>query len=705
MNSDDDSQQHLNRLANESSPYLLQHARNPVDWYPWGEEAFARARSEDKPIFLSVGYSACHWCHVMEHESFENKEIARLLNENYICIKVDREERPDIDQLYMAAVQLITRRGGWPMSVFLTPEGQPFYGGTYWPPTSRMGMPGFREILIQLTAYWKNRRDDVTKHATDLVAAIRQITAPNYRQAELNEQTLRAAMRQMINAADRVHGGFGGAPKFPHAMDIRFLLRCWKRFGDEQALAIVRLTLDKMAAGGIYDHLGGGFHRYATDEKWLVPHFEKMLYDNALLIPAYVEAWQATGAETYLVPVRETLEYVLREMTQPEGGFYATQDADSEGVEGKFFVWTDEEIAEALDPRSARIFRAAYDVTPQGNWEGKTILHRPHDDTRIAQSLGISVEELRDSLAHSRRILFQLRSERTAPARDEKILVAWNGLMISAIARAVCCQAASVESLDAVLHQALDAAVRSARFLLPNTKDKQGRLLHSYKDGTARFHAYLDDYACLIDGLVELYQATFTPHWLEEALVLADQMIQDFSDTSTGMFFYTPKGSEELIARPKDSQDHATPSGNSMAATALLKLGRLTGQSEIEEAGYNVLLAMSGLLNEAPLAAAQGLIALDFQLGPTHEIALIDGSDSSQGKEMLSVLRKEFIPNILLAWRPCGISDDDLPGVLRALLEGRESPTGQVIAYVCQQGQCQLPVEKVDQLMQRLQQP
>ncbi|HTI52356.1 MAG TPA: thioredoxin domain-containing protein, partial [Planctomycetaceae bacterium] len=414
-----------NRLLHETSPYLQQHAYNPVDWHPWGTEALAKARELDRPIFLSIGYSACHWCHVMEHESFENEAIARLMNERFINIKVDREERPDLDQIYMNAVQLMTRRGGWPMSVFLTPALKPFFGGTYWPPESRMGMPGFREILVKVSEAWQARRSDVERGADELTDAVRQIAAHVGDASELDETLLRRAMQRLLSLTDRRHGGFGGAPKFPHAMDLRLLLRCWQRFGDGDALDAARLTLDKMAAGGIYDHLGGGFHRYSTDERWLVPHFEKMLYDNALLVPAYLEAHQATGDPDYARVARETLDYVLCEMTQPQGGFYSTQDADSEGVEGKYFVWSEAEVEQILGPDDARVFNDAYDVTRDGNWEGQNILNRSGSDPQSHQDRGTGDEELAQVLARCRRKLFEVRSRRIAPGRDDKVLVSW----------------------------------------------------------------------------------------------------------------------------------------------------------------------------------------------------------------------------------------------------------------------------------------
>jgi len=681
-----------NRLINETSPYLLQHAYNPVNWYPWGEEAFEKARAEERAIFLSVGYSACHWCHVMERESFENDEIAALLNERFVCIKVDREERPDVDSIYMSAVQLLTQRGGWPMSVFLTPDGRPFYGGTYWPPTARMGMPGFRDVIIQLGTYWTDRRDEVEQSAATLHEALERMAAPEFEEQPITVEILRDAMRVSLSSADRVHGGFGNAPKFPHPMDVRALLRAHRRFNDDDALSVARLTLDKMASGGMYDHLGGGFHRYSTDARWLVPHFEKMLYDNALLIPAYVEAFQLTGEESYRNTVIETLDYVLREMTQPEGGFYSTQDADSEGEEGKFFVWTEAEVVSLLGEENARLFNYAYDVTPGGNWEGNTILNRPKDENQAAKMLGVDVDELRSTLAICREKLFETRKKRIAPGRDDKVLVGWNGLMISAIARAQSLWATS----DNLATNSLDTAKQAADFILTKMRDKNGYLLHSFKDGQARFNAYLDDYACLIDGLTELYQATFEPRWLGDAVEIAEQMRDRFADPDNGGFFYTANDHEQLITRTKDSQDSATPSGNSMAAYALLRLGRLTGRGDLEDLGYETLVMMSGLLAKHPRAAGQSLLAVDFHLGPAYEVAIVDGTDHAASNELIGAVRSGFHPNTLLARRP-PVSDDELPATLAALFKGR-IPDKQPSAYVCERGACQLPVTTAEEL-------
>ncbi|MFG0332269.1 MAG: thioredoxin domain-containing protein [Maioricimonas sp. JB049] len=671
-----------NRLGSETSPYLLQHAYNPVDWYPWGDEAFDRAKAEDKPVFLSIGYSACHWCHVMERESFENEEIAELMNRFFVNIKVDREERPDVDQIYMSAVQLMTRHGGWPMSVFLTPDGRPFFGGTYWPPESRMGMPGFRDVIQRLAQFWTEKRDDVFRSAESVTEAVGRLAAPEIAQTSLTDQTLRNAMEELLSAADRHHGGFGEAPKFPHPMDVRVLLRCARRFENDEAREIACFTLDKMADGGIYDHLGGGFHRYSTDARWLVPHFEKMIYDNALLVPAYLEAFQLTGEGRYRTTVVETLAYIDREMTSSEGAFFSTQDADSEGEEGKFFVWSAQEIRDILGDEEARIFSAVYDVTPQGNWEGTNILNRPRSLEEAATSLELEPAGLVARLESSRQKLFDARSQRVAPGRDEKILVAWNGMMIAALAQA-----------SRVLDQPqyARAATAAADFMLENMRDDAGRLLHSYMDGRARFNAYLDDYACFIDGLVELYQATFVPRYLESAIALAEQLRDDFADTDSDGFFYTPHHHEQLIARSKDTQDSATPSGNAVAATALLKLGRLCGRTDLQELGYETLKHLSGLIAEHPRAGGQALIALDFVLGPTREYVFVPGTTFGDVDALQSALWQRFIPNKVVVRRPPDTSDDDLPDLLKPLLTGRE-PGDTAAVYVCEQGACQLPI-------------
>jgi uncharacterized protein YyaL (SSP411 family) len=706
-----DSSMTTNRLIDETSPYLRQHAHNPVDWQPWDDAALNEARSLDRPIFLSIGYSACHWCHVMEHESFENADIAALMNQRFVNIKVDREERPDLDQIYMNAVMALTGSGGWPMSVFLTPDLRPFFGGTYWPPTEKWGRPGFCEILTAVHEAWTNRRNVVLNQAGELTDAVVQACQPTAGAATLNDDVLRNAMRSLLGAADMRHGGFGGAPKFPHPMDLRVLLRCWKRFQNQEALDVVNLTLDKMARGGIYDHLGGGFARYSTDEKWLVPHFEKMLYDNALLVPAYLEAYQATGNADYARVARETLDYVLREMTQPQGGFYSTQDADSEGVEGKFFVWTEEEVLSALaanpstpaaseqpgclSPDDAKTFAYCYDVTAQGNWEHRNILNRPKTQAQAAQLLKRDAAELEKMLSRCRERLFDVRSQRVPPGRDDKVLVSWNGLMIAAMA-----QAANVLNEP----RYAEAARSATEFILSSMRTDDGRLWHAFKDGRARFNAYLDDYAALIDGLVELSQVPEAEglqplgfRYVAAAVELAERMLDQFWDDEHGGFFFTAADHETLIARNKDTHDNATPSGNSLAATALIKLGRLTGRQDFEDRARETLEAMSGTLARIPMAAGQALIALDFALGPTHEVVLCDGASKADSDAAWNALHARFVPNKLAVRIEPGrvalaSSDERDRADTPRLLEGKTAISGDVTAYVCDHGACQAPV-------------
>jgi uncharacterized protein YyaL (SSP411 family) len=669
-----------NRLAEETSPYLLQHANNPVDWYCWGPEALDRAKREGKPIFLSIGYSACHWCHVMEHESFENDEIARILNDNFVCIKVDREERPDLDHIYMSAVQSISGRGGWPMSVFLTPDLEPFFGGTYWPPTGRMGMPGFDQVLAAVIDAWQNRRAEAVEQAGRLAEHLRAMNKlPEG--GRLDQGILRSAAAALERTFDFRHGGFGGAPKFPHPMDLRVLLRIWKRERRDGILQMVTLTLDKMAAGGIYDQLGGGFHRYSVDERWLVPHFEKMLYDNALLATAYIEAYQATGQADYARVVRETLDYVLREMTQANGGFYSTQDADSEGEEGKFYVWTPREIENLLGAEAAKTFCYVYDVSDAGNFEGHNILNRPKTLEQCAKILSREHDELQRELAASRAKLLEARGKRVWPGLDDKVLVSWNALMIEAFALA-----AGV--LDEPRYRA--AAEQAANFLLNTMRDQRGRLLHSWRDGQARFNAYLDDYACLANALVTLYETTFEERWIDEAVGLADTILQQFADTEAGGFFYTAADHEQLISRHKDVQDSSVPSGNAMAATALVRLGKLCGRADYLKQASKAMQAFAVLLEQHPTASGQMLIALDLYLGPTPELVLITKS-KDQRHELATELEKRFIPRKVLAARTAAAAST-ASTQLAGLFAGKSASDGQPALYVCENFACQAPL-------------
>ena len=667
-----------NSLLHETSPYLRQHAHNPVDWYPWGPAALERARQLERPIFLSIGYSACHWCHVMEHESFEDPEIARILNEHFVSIKVDREERPDLDQIYMAAVQLLNQgQGGWPMSVFLTPDLKPFFAGTYFPPQDHYGRPGFKRLIEALADAWKNRRDELVESAGQITAHLR-VDIPQTRERDLTPALLSNAVAMLRRAFDPTYGGFGSAPKFPHAMDLRLLLRAWKRFGDDHALEMARLTLDRMAMGGMYDQLGGGFHRYSTDERWLVPHFEKMLYDNALLSVAYLEAYQATSEPFYRRIVEETLEYVLREMTSPEGPFYSTQDADSEGEEGKFYVWSATEIEQVLGKEALDVFGYVYDVSPEGNWEGHNILNRSKSDQQDARMLRIDEVELRSILEKAKGKLYEVRSRRVWPGRDEKTLTAWNALMIAAFAQA----GAVLEKPEYV-----NAAVRAAEFLLDRMRTRDGRLLRTYSAGAEpKLNGYLEDYAFLIDALISLYEATFVPRWLDAALQLTDVMIDQFWDATEGGFFFTGKDHEQLIARLKETHDSSTPSGNSMAVTALLRLAKLTGRRDLQEKAEATLRVYRGLLEASPISMGQMLLALDFYFGPVQEFAVVGNQAENDTRRVLRAIRRDFQPNKVIA-----LKNGNEPDELVPLLQGK-TQRGPVTTYLCVNFACQAPL-------------
>jgi uncharacterized protein YyaL (SSP411 family) len=698
----------MNRLASESSLYLRQHAQNPVDWYPWGPEAIDRAKREQKPIFLSVGYSACHWCHVMEHESFEDADTAALLNEHFIPVKVDREERPDVDAIYMTAVQALNQgQGGWPMSVWLTPELQPFYAGTYFPPRDAHGRPSFKRVLLKLAEVWRNQRDEVAKSAGHITEALRQHGQPSQVEGDLTEGLLRVAPQLLRRAFDPRHGGFGTAPKFPHAIDLRLLLRCWHRFGDDDALAMVRKTLDGMARGGIYDHLGGGFHRYSVDERWLVPHFEKMLYDNALLSVAYLESYQATGEPFYRRVVEETLDYVIREMTAPPGAFYSTQDADSEGVEGKFYVWTEREVRDVLGDELADVFGSVYDVTPGGNWEGHTILYRSKTDEQDAKLLKLDVEELRKRLAEARKKLLDVRSKRVWPGRDEKILTSWNGLMIAAFAKAATVldcwdpNQPSDEGKDWVPMARPDytwAASQAASYILNHMRTPDGRLYRTTAVGSApKIDGYLEDYAFLIDGLIELYSATLSAPWVRAAEELAGIMVDRFADPAGG-FFTTPDGQDDLIMRLKDQHDGSTPSGSAMAVTGLLRLAELTGTSRWREVADRGLKAMAGVMHDSPMAAAQSLVALDFALGPIEEVAIVsDGTDLAAERRVLRAAREPFRPRRVVAFR-----EPSDPNAASLPLLADKTAQGPVTTYICQNYTCQAPIVGAEEAERQL---
>ncbi len=668
-----------NRLVNETSPYLLQHADNPVDWYPWGEEALQKAKTEDKPIFLSIGYSACHWCHVMAHESFEDKQTATILNEHFVSIKVDREERPDLDAIYMSAVQAMTGSGGWPMTVILTPEGEPFYGGTYFPPMPRYGMPSFTDVLLAVADAWQNRRQEIVGGAKRMAAALGRQGGVREEvvREDVKRETLESAFRILWQGFDRVHGGWGGAPKFPQPMALEFLLRYHHATDDPQALGMATQTLEAMARGGMYDQLGGGFHRYSVDARWLTPHFEKMLYDNAQLSRVYLHAWQVTGEPFFRTVAEEILDYVIREMTDAAGGFYSTQDADSEGEEGKFFLWTPDELRDLLG-EEAEVFVKAYGVTPGGNFEGKNILE-------FAGGLN-----QRPALAEARRKLFEAREQRVRPARDDKVLTSWNGLMLAAFAEVA-------RVLDRQDYR--QVAERNVDFLLRGLQREDGRLLHSWKGGQARFNGYLEDYSYLIEGLLELYQTTFEPRWYQAAWELAETMIAHFRAPDGG-FFDTSDDHEALITRPRDLQDNATPSGSAMATTVLLKLAGLANEPRYMELAHRGLMQMQALIAQYPQSFGQWLIALSYALSQPREVAIIGEPEAPDTLTLLGICRDGYRPHQVVAVGAPGSRASAIP-----LLQDRGQIDGQATAYVCVNFACQAPVADPEALRAMLEKP
>jgi len=648
-----------NRLLNETSPYLLQHANNPVDWYAWGPEALDRAAKEEKLILLSIGYSACHWCHVMEHESFENPAIAKIMNDNFVNIKVDREERPDLDQIYMTAVQMMTGSGGWPMTVFLLPSGEPVFGGTYFPPDDRYGRPGFRRVMETIAEAYRTRRKEIVENARGFREHLSRQTFRKSETEAIDPALLDIACRAISSRFDPREGGFGGAPKFPAGMNIDFLLRYHHRTGDEHALHMATLTLKKMAHGGMYDQVGGGFHRYSTDDRWLVPHFEKMLYDNALLARVYVDAYRSTGDPLYRRIAQETLDFVAREMRHPNGAFYSTQDADSEGVEGKFYVWSLEEFHNVLG-QDASVLASYFDVTEHGNWEETNILHVTREPDRALES----------KIEAARKKLYAARETRVKPGRDEKVLTDWNGLMLRAFAEA----AAYLGRDD---YRAIAEA--NAEFILSTLWDGQ-RLLHSFKDGRARFNGYLDDYANFADGLFALYQLTFDNKWLDTAIRITDRMIEQFWDNGGG-FYFTGTDHEALLTRTKDLFDNATPSGNSVAADVLLKIAAICDRSDYRKKAEETFATAAGLIRQYASGFGRMLAALDFYIGPTKEVAI-----AGDPRLFVDSLRKRYLPRVVVA---AGSAEHI------ALLRDRPQLNGQPTAYVCENFTCLQPLTDV----------
>jgi len=668
-----------NRLINEQSPYLRQHAYNPVDWYAWGDEALARAKAENKPILLSIGYSACHWCHVMERESFEHEGIARLMNENFVSIKVDREERPDLDQIYMEAVQLITGRGGWPLTMFLTPDAKPFFGGTYFPPADRQGMPGFPRVLLAAADAYKRGAHEVKHNVEKLTEALGALSTYRAEEGDIPRDLPMLAAHALERSYDSVHGGLGNAPKFPNTFVFSLFLRGYDADDDPNFSTMVRDTLTKMARGGIYDQIGGGFHRYSVDDRWLVPHFEKMLYDNALLARLYCDAGRALNEPEFLGIAREILDYVLREMTSPEHGFYSTQDADSEGEEGKFFVWTPIEIDSILGEKLAPIAMRYFDVTDEGNFEDRNILHRTIDVADLARQFKSTPEEMTAAIAEIRRKLFEAREKRIKPGRDEKILAAWNGMMISAFAEGY-----------RALHDPryLEAAQRAVDFVMTRLWD--GRALRrSYKDGVARFNAYLEDYAILVNAMLDTYQASLDAKYLAHARTLAEVILARFIDEERGGFFFTSEDHEALITRFKGAFDGSTPSGNSAAVMALLRLHGYTGEERYFREAERTIKLFREFMEKQPFAFSHLLEAVDLYLRGPVELIVIGDRASADFREWVERIGLLYVPNLAIyAADPNIPASEFVPEPAR----GRTQVDGKLTAYVCRERTCSLPL-------------
>ncbi len=703
-----------NRLAREKSPYLLQHARNPVDWYPWGDKAFERAKTENKPVFLSVGYSTCHWCHVMERESFGDKETARLLNRAFICVKVDREERPDLDQYFMAVCQALTGSGGWPLTVVMTPDKKPFFAGTYFPKKRRWGRDGLMEIVPRIQTLWETRREEIVRSAGEVSRLVLSRRSSGAESGGPSAAVLNEALRGLSADFDDIHGGFGVAPKFPAPHNLAFLLRMWGRTGREEALGMVERTLLAMRHGGIFDQLGFGFHRYSTDAHWLVPHFEKMLYDQALLAHVYTEAYQATGRGDFRRTALETLDYVLRDMTSPEGGFYSAEDADSEGEEGLFYLWTEDEIRSVLGDHDASIALEAYNIRSGGNFSeprqgpnGRNILHltfpraaesppnglrtgmRPagRPDSPEAHGAGLELDPFDERMDRIRASLFEARKKKARPFKDTKILADWNGLAVAAFAAA---------ARIADRSRYLKAAKNAARFILDGMRDSRGRLFHVHSEGEARVPGFLDDYAFLAHGLIELHQTTFDPVYLKEALALTEAAKSLFEDSQNGGFFFVPPDSE-LPVRNKELYDSAIPSGNAMMLLNLVRLARLTGRADLEVKASGLVSAVYAKIGPNPRAHAAILCGLDLAFGPTHEVVIVGQAGDPRTRELIEVLQRGYLPNVLGLFKPDG---EKAPAVVEIapFTEPMTPAEGRPVAYVCTGGRCLKPVRSAEEL-------
>jgi uncharacterized protein YyaL (SSP411 family) len=692
----------MNRLSSEKSPYLRQHAGNPVDWYPWGDEAFDRARREDKPVFLSIGYSTCHWCHVMERESFADEEVARLLNGAFVCIKVDREERPDLDQYYMAVGQMLTGSGGWPLTIVMTPDKKPFFAGTYFPKEQRWGRPGLKDLVPRIREIWETRRDDIVRSAAGIFEAVRearaQTEASTPLRPELGPSILDKAFHDLCANFDGKRGGFGSAPKFPLPHNSAFLLRYWRRTGNAAALDMAEKTLRAMKRGGIWDHLGFGFHRYSTDAAWLVPHFEKMLYDQALLAEVYAEAYLATGKGDFRRTAVETLEYVLRDLAAPDGAFFTAEDADAEGEEGRFYLWRKEEIDSVLEGGQAALAGRVFGVRGEGNFaeqggerEGRNILYEEKFPVEAAAELGIPREGLETTMAAIRDKLFRTREKRPRPFKDTKILADWNGLAIGALARVARITDDS---------RFLDAAETAASFILEKMRDPERRLFHTFTEGEARIPAFLDDYAFLVKGLIEVHQAGFDPYYLEGALELMDIAMADFMDTKDGGFFAVSFGTE-LPIRAKEVYDGAVPSGNSVMLMNLLRLGRLTGRRDLEDFAAQLTAAFAGQVGARPAIHTEFLRGMDYAFGPSAEVVVVGRAGDTRVETLVGALKNAYLPNAVILFRPARTRSPKIEK-LAPFTKGMREVDGGAAAYVCTGGRCLRPVTTAEELVQVL---
>ena len=680
-------QRRPNRLLREKSPYLLQHAYNPVDWYPWSDEAFEKAKTQDKPVFVSIGYSSCHWCHVMEKECFDDEEVAKLMNEAFICIKVDREERPDLDSAYMTACQMMGRSCGWPLNIIMTPDKSPFFAASYIPKNSRFGLSGMMDLIPQINEVWRTRRPELETIGKDINRSIEALEKRTP-EGELGRGVLEDAYEKFALNFDAQNGGFGRAPKFPTPHNLLFLLRYWNRTKEKTALTMAEKTLRSMRLGGIFDQIGFGFHRYSTDEYWLVPHFEKMLYDQALLALAYTEAYQATGAGKFKLTAKEVLEYVLRDLASPEGGFYSAEDADSEGEEGKFYLWTEEEIRKNISPEDADLAVRLFGVETEGNYDepvrgrnGKNVLHLAKPLEQVASESNLTLDELILKLGKIRNVLFETRKKRVRPEKDDKVLADWNGLMIAALARA---------SQVFGEQRYLQAAVKASSFVLEKMRDESGTLYHRYAKGEKAIDGFLNDYAFLVWGLIEIYEACFENRYLQTAMELTQTMIARFWDEKDGGFYLAKKG-EDAVPRIKEVYDGALPSGNSVALLNLLRLARLSGDSVYEEMASKISKMFSAEVRRAPTAHTFMLLGVDFALGPAYSVILVGGPHEDNTQDMLRVLRENYLPNMVIS-----LKEPSKAGL------GYERIDGKATAYVCRGQTCMPPTNKLEKMLELL---